>query len=57
MKPLFYVAVVIILCSLAWDHANGQDNYVLCESPVSGERSVFQGTSCPSGWVFIQVVQ
>lgn len=32
-------------------------NYVLCQSLLeSSVTAVFQGLSCPSGWVFIQYV-
>jgi hypothetical protein len=47
------LALLLVLASAA--HA--QQNYVLCESPVTGAQQVFPGTSCPSGWIFVGVVQ
>ena len=46
-----FILAGILMLVVADTHA--QQNYVVCESR-SGEQSVFAGTSCPWGWVFIR---
>lgn len=49
--------LIVLMFYFATYTADAQQNYVMCEAPVSGVRQAFPGTKCPSGWIFVGVVQ
>lgn len=50
------VILSLIILGFAID-ATAQTNYVECKSTVSGATSIFPGLTCPTGWIFVRIVQ